>query len=62
MVKYWMNRTGKIRVLRTHKYDARGIVGLQRNEKLLVAGDMNGHVGKDRAEYEDYMEVMESEE
>ena len=35
------------------KYDARGIVGLLRSERLLVAGDMNGQVGKDRAEYED---------
>ena len=36
------------------KYDARGIVGLLRSERQLVAGDMNGQVGKDRAEYEDY--------
>ena len=43
------------------KYDARGIVGLLKSEILLVAGDMNGQVGKDRAEYEDYMEVMKSE-
>ena len=37
------------------KYDTRGrrIVGLPRSEKLLVAGDMNGQVRKDRAEYED---------
>ncbi len=46
-------------------YDARGIVGLLGSEIQLVAGDMNGQVGKDRAEYEDlstpYMEVMESE-
>ena len=42
-------------------YDARGMVGLLRSERLLVAGDMNGQIGKDRAEYEDYMEVMESE-
>ena len=35
------------------KYDATGIVGLLRSEKRLVAGDMNGQVGKDRAEYED---------
>ena len=34
-------------------YDARGIVGLLRSDILLVAGDMNGHVGKDRAECED---------
>ena len=32
------------------KYDARGIVGLLRSEILLVAGDMNGQVGKDGAE------------
>ena len=36
-------------------------VGLLSSERLLVAGDMNGHVGKERTEYEDYMEVMESE-
>ena len=35
------------------KYAARGIVGLLRSEILLVAGDMNGQVGKERAEYED---------
>ena len=34
---------------------------VQRSGRLVVAGDMNVHVGKDRAEYEDYMEVMESE-
>ena len=43
------------------KYDARGIVGILRSERLLVAGDMNEQVRKDRAEYEDYVEVMESE-
>ena len=41
------------------KYNARGI-GLPRSERLVVAGDMNGQVGKDRAEYEDCVEVMES--
>ncbi len=35
--------------------------GVQRRERLVVEGDMNGQVGKDRAEYEDYMDVMESE-
>ena len=30
-------------------------VGLLRGEKLFVAGDMNGQVGKYRAEHEDYM-------
>ena len=34
---------------------------LQRSGRLVFAGDMNGDVGKDGAEYEDYMEVMESE-
>ena len=37
------------------KYDTRGrrIVGLPRSEILYVAGDINGQVGKDRAEFED---------
>ena len=35
--------------------------GLLRSERLRVAGDMSGLVGKDGAEYADYMEVMESE-
>ena len=34
---------------------------VRRSERLLVAGDMNGQVGKDGAGYADYMEVMESE-
>ena len=34
---------------------------VQSSGRVVVAGGMNGHVGKDRAEYEDYMEVMASE-
>ena len=34
---------------------------VQRSGVLVVAGDMNGEVGKDRTAYEDSMEVMESE-
>ena len=32
-----------------------------RGERLVVARYMNGQVGKDRAEYDDYMKGMESE-
>ena len=36
-------------------------VGLQRSERVDVAGDMNGQVGKDRAEYGGYMEITGSD-
>ena len=32
---------------------------VQRSWRLVVAGDMNGHVMKDRAECEDYIKAME---
>ena len=35
---------------------------VRRNEILVVAGYINGQVGKDRVEYEDYTDVMESEQ